>query len=73
MVTQGGLEQQMPPQAMVITFGFPVESYDPTHQTGAGKMRVFAPNDFFMWFSPFSFIYYLRAATAKSVTDKGNP
>ena len=57
---------------MVITFGFPLVSYDPTHQTGAGKMSVFAPNDYFTWFSPFIFTCSALAATARSNTDKGN-
>lgn len=55
MVTQGGVEQQTPPQAMVITLEWPLVSYDPTHQTGVGKISVLAPNDFFMKFNPFNF------------------
>jgi hypothetical protein len=48
MVTAGGFEQQIPPQAMVIRFGCPVISYDPTHHTGLGKAKVLAPKDFFI-------------------------
>ena len=31
-----GAEQQIPPHAAVITFGFPSASYVPTTNTGAG-------------------------------------
>jgi hypothetical protein len=48
----GGLEQQIPPHAAVITFGFPIRSYVPTTQTGVGKISVFAPKDFFMGIIP---------------------
>ncbi len=57
MVTQGGLEQQMPPQAMVITLGLPFVSYEPTHQTGVGKISVLAPNDFFIILTPSHFAF----------------
>jgi hypothetical protein len=53
MVTQGGFEQQIPPQAMVITLGLPSLSYVPTHQTGAGKIKVCGPRDFFIRINPF--------------------
>jgi hypothetical protein len=48
IVTAGGLEQQIPPQAIVIKLGWSFVSYDPTHHTGFGKAKVLAPNDFFM-------------------------
>lgn len=44
----GGLEQQIPPQAAVMTFGLPAASYVPTTRTGVGYTIVLAPNDFFM-------------------------
>ncbi len=39
----------MPPQAMVMIFGAPLESYVPTHHTGVGNISVLAPNDFFIF------------------------
>src|SRR3990172_5245594 len=48
MAMQGGIEQQIPPQATVIMLGFPSLSYVPTTHTGVGNTRVFAPIDFFM-------------------------
>jgi hypothetical protein len=45
---QGGLEQQIPPQAAVIAFGFPSLSYVPTTQTGVGSTKALAPIDLFM-------------------------
>jgi hypothetical protein len=46
--THGGLEQQTPAQAAVMTLGLPSLSYVPTTQTGVGKARVRGPMDFFM-------------------------
>ncbi len=40
--------QQIPPQAAVITLGFPSSSYVPTTQTGVGSTKVLAPIDLFM-------------------------
>jgi hypothetical protein len=45
---QGGFEQQIPPQAAVIKFGFPFLSYVPITHAGAGRDRVLAPKDFFI-------------------------
>ena len=44
----GGWEQQIPPQAAVITFGFPSRSKVPTTQTGVVGTMVSAPKDFFI-------------------------
>ncbi len=52
-------------QHTFITFGFPLASYDPTHQTGAGKMSVLAPNDFFMGFDPFILSFPYPAAAQR--------
>jgi hypothetical protein len=51
IATHGGFEQQIPPQATTIVFGLPDVSYDPTTKTGVGKTKVFAPIDFFIFFS----------------------
>jgi hypothetical protein len=38
----------MPAHAAVMTLGLPFRSNVPTHQTGAGNARIFAPKDFFI-------------------------
>ena len=50
--------------------GYGIDSF--ICQTGVGKMSVFGPNDFFMWFSPFIVIYFALAAAARPGTDIGN-
>ena len=44
----GGSEEQMPPHAATIAFGFPELSYVPITKTGSGYAIVCLPNDCFM-------------------------
>jgi len=64
---QGGLEQHIPPQAIVMMLGVPALSYEPTHHTGVGTISVLAPSDFFINFFSFKIqSFYLSFVTRLS-------
>jgi len=44
----GGSDEQIPPHAATIAFGFPLWSYVPTTNTGSGYATARAPKELFI-------------------------